>query len=122
MTTATATNPTTDLVAQSLDSPSLVLFVPNKDGVGNLIINKVLHEEFYVFCEEYFFGMNSIGGSIKPFTHSDCMLDEIRDEEWGAYEYSSDNAYSSWSTPQEWLTKVNQMLGEETIIVCSSYC
>ena len=119
MTTTTATKSADYLTAP--DSKALILFVPNQTGVDNMIIDSDSNEEFYRFCEEYFFGIGTLQGYIHPWAYADYMREELEEHQFGSNEYASVAEYTVWTTPQEWITKVVNTFGEDTIVVCGHY-
>ena len=46
---------TTDAAQKALNANAMVLFVPNKPSMPNLILNDVMHTEFYDFVRTYFY-------------------------------------------------------------------
>lgn len=105
-----------------LNANHIVLFVPNKLSMPNLLVNDEQHSDFFDFCCNYFFG-NSIGyKEIKPFAYAGLMLEEIEEDEWGCYEYASEDEYTTYTSPAEWLSEVIANFGPDTIIICSDYC
>lgn len=119
MPTSTATKSADYLTASQ--SKALALFVPNHTGVDNIIVDSDSNEEFYSFCEEYFFGVGTLQGFIHPYAYAELMRVELEELQFGSNEYASDAEYTVWTTPQQWITKVVKTFGEDTIIVCGHY-
>lgn len=105
-----------------LNANHIVLFVPNKLSMPNLIINDEQHSEFYDFCRAYFYGVGTGWEQFKPFTSAGLMLEEIEESKWDSAEYASDDENTIYSNPTEWLNEVVDNFGPDTIIICSDYC
>lgn len=119
MSTVTTTKSADYLI--SPQSKALVLFVPNQSGVDNIIVDSNSNQDFYQFCEEYFFGVGTLNSAIHPFAYAGLMLEVLEEQEFDTNEFASDGEYTIWSTPQEWLSKVVSVFDEDTIVVCSVY-
>ena len=104
-----------------LNANHMVLFVPNKPSMPNIIFNDEMHSEFYDFCRAYFYGVGTNYEEFKPFAYAGYMLEEIEDDEWGSAEYASDDEHTIYTTPNEWLRDVIDNFGPDVVLVCSDY-
>ena len=114
--TIVSTAPTQDKAATA---DYLVLFVPNRRSLPNLIVSSIDHAEFYDFINYYFYGE----GQRKPFTDVGLLHEELGDIQFEkSSDYGSDDEYACFEEPQQWFQEVIDNYGTDAIIVCSDYC